>query len=70
MDGYKNILKQQLSETELMVYLLVVNGKFNYRDIAGWLGMSHNFVAKTYKAAEDKIKFYADNGKLQTNLTE
>ena len=69
MDGYTKILKQQLSETELMIYLLVESG-MNYRDLGERLGMSHNFVAKTYKAASDKLKSYADNGKLQTNLTE
>lgn len=67
MDGYSKILKLQLSEREIIIYLLVESG-MNYRDLGERLGVSHQQISRIYKSASDKLKFYADHGKLQTQL--
>lgn len=64
----KQILKQQLTEKEVIIYLIVNNSDHTYREIGSWLGVSHEHIARVYNAAADKIKFFADHGKLQTTL--
>lgn len=68
MDGMNQILKQQLSEREVIIYLIVSNSNHTLREIGQWLGVSHDTVRTTYNSAAEKIKFFADNGKLQTEL--
>lgn len=54
MDKYKTLLDQQLSEREVMIYLLISNG-MSYRDLADKLGMSHGWVQQTFEKAKDKL---------------
>jgi len=55
MDKISNLLKQQLSELEAVVYLLVNSG-MGHRDLARRLGMSHYYVNKTYDQAKSKVE--------------
>jgi hypothetical protein len=67
MDGLKRIMDLQLSEKEVMVYMLVQSG-MTYRDLGERLGMSHQAIANIYKSGEKKLIFLAENNLLQTQL--
>lgn len=56
MDQINTIMRTQLSEREVMIYLLVQNGKFTYRALGDLLGVSHTNIRKTYDKAKAKIE--------------
>lgn len=55
MDQINTIMRTQLSEREVMIYLLVENGKFTYRQLGDLLGVSHTNIRKTYDKAKEKM---------------
>lgn len=55
MDEIKKIVETQLSERELMIFLLVKSG-MSYRDLGKRLVTSHSNILRTYEAAERKLK--------------
>lgn len=67
MDSIKTIISQQLTEKELIIFLLIESG-MSQRDLAGRLGLSHTNVGHTYDIASSKMKRQAEAGFFQTNL--
>lgn len=61
-------MRTQLSEREIMIYLLVEQSKLSNRKIAEALGISHENVRKAHNNASAKMKFFADAGLFSTQL--
>lgn len=59
----------QLSEKEVIIFLLIESG-MSYRDLGNRLGLSYETVSNIYKSAAQKMEFYADSGKFQTELAK
>jgi len=55
MDQIKKIVETQLSERELIIFLLVKSG-MSYRDLGKRLSTSHSNILRTFEAAERKLK--------------
>lgn len=56
MDQINSLMRTQLSEREVMIYLLIQNGKFTYRALGDLLGVSHTNIRKTYDKAKKKME--------------
>lgn len=67
MDNIKAIIAQQLTERELIFYLLIESG-MSQRDLADRLGMSHTNVGRTYDIASSKMKRQANAGFFQSEV--
>lgn len=69
-DNIKDIMSKQLSEKEVMIYLLVENG-MAYRDVAALpFGISHETARTIYEAAKEKFDAQADAGLFTTAVTD
>ena len=55
MDQIKKVVETQLSDKELMIFLLVKSG-MSYRDLGERLITSHSNILRTYEKAERKLK--------------
>lgn len=66
MDNIRQIMSTQLTETEVMVYLLVQNGD-SYRTIAELpFGMSKDTAQRIYLQAKPKMDKFAELGLFTT----
>lgn len=66
MDNIKQIMSTQLTETEVMIYLLVKQGK-TFRDIAEMpFGFSYETARTTFDKAEKKMDKMANAGIFST----
>lgn len=68
MDQINAILKTQLSEREVMIFLLVENSGLSNRKLAVALGISHESVRKTHEMAKAKMLKAGDAGYFQTRV--
>lgn len=67
MDQINAIMRTQLSEREVIIFLIVQSGKFaNYRELGDVLGVSHETVRKIYTSAKAKIEKAGESGYFQT----
>jgi len=67
-DTVKQIMSTQLTETEVMVYLLVTNGK-TFRDVVELpFGFTHETARTTFERAEKKMDRLAELGLFSTKL--
>lgn len=66
MDQINAIMRTQLSEREVMIFLLVMNGGFTYRQLGDILGVSHTNIRKTYDKAKAKMDKAGELGYFQT----
>lgn len=56
----KTLLRQQLSETEAIVYLLLNSGDISQSQLAKAIGFSHTYIGKLYDQASEKIAMLSD----------
>jgi DNA-binding CsgD family transcriptional regulator len=69
MDQINAIMRTQLSEREVIIFLIVQSGKFaNYRELGDVLGVSHETVRKIYTSAKEKIEKAGAAGYFQTTV--
>lgn len=68
MDTISLLMNHQLTERDVILYLLVENSGLSNRKIGEALGISHTSVASTHKAAKSKLAKQADAGFFQTKL--
>lgn len=66
-DQILQIMSTQLTEREVMLYLLIESG-MTLRDTADRLGLSPAGVDKVYKRAKKKMTIFAEAGLFQTKL--
>lgn len=66
MDQINMLLSSQLTEREVMTYLLVENSGLSNRKLAEALGISHTNIALTHKKAKSKMEKLAKAGFFQT----
>ena len=67
MDQILSIMSTQLSEREVIYYLLIESGMAS-RDIAERLGVSHTGVLRVYKKAKAKMTEFGNLGLFQTPI--
>jgi 16S rRNA A1518/A1519 N6-dimethyltransferase RsmA/KsgA/DIM1 with predicted DNA glycosylase/AP lyase activity len=68
LDTIKQIMSTQLTELEVMIYLLVENG-WSYRVIANLpFGISYTTVGNIYEVAKPKFERCAAAGFFQTEV--
>jgi DNA-binding NarL/FixJ family response regulator len=67
MDNLKAITSQQLTEKELIFFLLIESG-MSRRELAKRLGLSNEGVGLIYDLAASKMKRQAEAGFFQTDL--
>jgi transcriptional regulator len=65
MDPINKIISTQLSEREVIIYMLVQSG-MSMRDIAWRLATTHQAISKVNQTAADKIAQMGAAGLLQT----
>lgn len=65
MDQIKILMDTQLSERELMIFLLVENG-MSYRELAKHLLTNHTNIRRAHEAAKEKINKFAEAGLFST----
>lgn len=68
MDQINILLQSQLTEREVMTYLLVENSGLSNRKLAEALGISHTNIALTYKKAKAKLEKLGQAGFFQTTV--
>jgi len=68
MDQINAIMRTQLNEREVMIFLLVSNGKFTYRELGDILGVSHTNIRKTFDKAKAKMERAGELGYFQTKV--
>jgi len=68
MDHIKILMETQLSEKELIIFLLVENGGMSYRTIADILMTNHTNIRRTYESAKDKMNRFAEAGMFSTTV--
>lgn len=65
MDQISVLTKSQLTEREVIIFLLVESG-MSYRDLAKRLLTNHSNILRTYETAKDKMNKLAEAGMLST----
>ena len=70
MDQVKTLMETQLSERELIIYLLVESGNLSYRDLAKHLLTNHTNVRRTYESAKLKMDKMANAGMFSTPVKQ
>jgi DNA-binding CsgD family transcriptional regulator len=65
MDHIKLLTDHQLSEREIIIFLLVKSG-LGYRDIGKRLLIDHTQIARIYHKAEGKISRFSEAGFYST----
>lgn len=68
VDHIKILMETQLTEKELIIFLLVENGGMSYRTIAEMLLTNHTNIRRAYESAKDKMNRFADAGLLSTPI--
>ena len=68
-NSVKQIMSTQLTETEVMVYLLVKQGGKTFRDVVELpFGFTHETARTTYERAEKKMDRLAELGLFSTSI--
>lgn len=60
------IMRTQLTESEVMVFLLIQNNNFTYRELGDMLGVNYESVRLAYESAKKKIEKMGEAGLFQT----
>jgi ATP/maltotriose-dependent transcriptional regulator MalT len=68
MDTINQIVSTQLSEREVIIYLLIESG-MSYRNLGERLGLSHTHIVNIYEKANKKMRRMAEAGAFQSQLS-
>lgn len=68
MDQIKVLMDTQLSERELIIFLLVENGGLSYRELAKHLLTNHTNVRRAHESAKLKMDKMANAGMFSTEV--
>lgn len=67
MDQIKILMETQLTERELLIFLLVESG-MSYRDLGKRLMTNHSNILRTYESARAKMDKMANAGLFSTKV--
>lgn len=68
MDQITMLMSGQLTEREVMIYLLIENTEMTNRELGFILGVSYEKIRQAHKSATRKITKLAAAGMYQTDL--
>jgi len=69
MDQIKILMETQLTERELIIFLLVESG-MSYRDLGKRLMTNHSNILRAYENAKSKMDKMADGGMFSTAINK
>mgnify|MGYP006136718949 CR=1 FL=1 len=68
MDQVKLLMETQLSERELIIFLLIENGNLSYRELAKHLMTNHTNIRRAHESAKEKMNTFAEAGLFSTPI--